>query len=192
MRVLIVSEGPHERAGALENLLVKLGGNHDSFESERVANDNIHTHPGKYPGYTKKAIRWLLEAEKRNYNALIFLIDEDGKRERRKQIKNAQNTDQSQLLHAMGVAIKTFDAWMLADEKALNLVLGCKINRQKEPEKISDPKKVCQELLEKSETGIPQREMYARVSSNMDIDILSDRCQKGFKPFAAYVRKIFE
>ena len=120
MRILVVSEGIHERAGALGNLLEKLGGKREFFESDRVANNEIHAFHGKGQGYFKKAVRWLLEAEKGNYDAMIFLIDEDGKKERRKQIENAQNTDQSQLPCAMGVAIKTFDAWMLTDEKVLS------------------------------------------------------------------------
>jgi hypothetical protein len=92
----------------------------------------------------------------------------------------------------MGVAIRMFDAWMLADEKALTEILGDNINRQADPETIPNPKKVCAELLEDSQIQISQREMYARVSSKINIDILYDRCQSGFKPFATYVRNIFQ
>ena len=191
MRVLVVSEGIHERAGALENLLEKLGGKREFFESDRIANDKIHAFHGKGQGYFKKAIRWLKEAESRGADILIFLIDEDGKRERINQIQGAQDSNLSPLPRAMGVAIRTFDAWMLADEKALSRVFGCKIDRQADPETIRDPKEICKKLLEKSKTGISQREMYASVSRNMDLDVLCNRCPSGFKPFAENVKRIF-
>jgi len=143
-------------------------------------------------GYFKRALRWLIEAEKRGADALILLIDEDGIRERTGQIQEAQDSLLSQLPRAMGVAIRMFDAWMLADERALTEVLGDNINRQTNPETIRDPKQVCAKLLEDSQIQISQREMYARVSSKINIEILCDRCKSGFKPFATYVRNIFQ
>jgi hypothetical protein len=190
MRVLVVAEGKHEQSGALENLLKRLGGDNSVFEFDRVSNKRIHAFHGK--GYFKRAFRWLKEAEKKGVDAIILLIDEDGKRERIEQIQEAQDSLLSQLPRAMGVAIRMFDAWMLADEKALTEVLDYKINRQTNPETIPNPKQVCEELLTNSQIQIPQREMYARVSCKINIEILCDRCQSGFKPFATYVRNIFQ
>ncbi len=192
MRVLVVAEGKHEQSGALENLLIRLGGDNSVFEFDRVSNKRIHAFHGKGKGYLKRASRWLKEAEKKGVDALILLIDEDGKRERIDQIQEAQDSLLSQLPRAMGVAIRMFDAWMLADEKALTEVLGDNINRQSNPETIRKPKQVCAKLLEDSQIQISQREMYARVSCKINIDILCDRCQSGFKPFATYVRNIFQ
>jgi len=175
----------------LENLLKRLGGVSASLEFDRVSNNKIHAVHGTGRGYFKRAVRWLKEAEERGANALILLIDEDGRSERIREIRDAQDYNQSQLARAMGVAIRMFDAWMLADEKALTEVLGDNINRQANPETIRDPKQVCAKLLEESEILISQSEMYARLSCNINIDILCDRCQSGFKPFATYVRKIF-
>jgi len=191
MRVLVVAEGKHELSGALDNLLKKLGGTSASFEFDRVSNKTIRAFHGKGPGYFKRAVRWLKEAETRGVNALVLLIDEDGESERIEQIRSAQDYLLSQLPRAMGVAIRMFDAWMLADEKALTQVLGYRINRQSDPETIRDPKQVCAELLKESPTQIPKREMYARISSSVDIDVLSDRCPLGFKPFAMYVKELF-
>ena len=73
MRVLVVAEGKHESSGALENLLNRLG-----------ENNAFH---GKGQGYFKRAVRWLKEAEERGVNALILLIDEDGRDERIEQIR---------------------------------------------------------------------------------------------------------
>lgn len=192
MRVLVVAEGKHERSGALEELLKRLGGRQATFESDRVQNNRIHTHPGKGQGYFKRAVRWLLEAQKRGVDALVFLIDEDGQSERIEQINTAQENSLSALPRALGVAIRTFDGWMLADEKALTDVLGCQIDKQPDPESIRDPKQRCADLLASSRNRIAQSEMYAKVSGCLDLDVLRARCEKGFGPFAERVRSIFE
>ncbi len=191
MTVLVVAEGKHELSGALENLLKRLGGDNAVFEFDRVSNKNIHAFHGKGKRYFKRAFRWLKEAEQKGADALILLIDEDGIRERIGQIQEAQDSLLSQLPRAMGVAIRMFDAWMLADEKALTEVLGNNVNRQTNPETIGNPKQVCAKLLADSQIQISQSEMYASVSSKINIEILCDRCKSGFKPFATYVRNIF-
>ena len=191
MRVLVVAEGKHESSGALENLLNRLGENNASFEFDRISRNTIHAFHGKGQGYFKRAVRWLKEAEERGVNALILLIDEDGRDERIEQIRSAQDSSLSQLPRAMGVAIRMFDAWMLADEKALSQVLGYNVNRQPDPETIRDPKEVCKNLLANSHNPMTQSEMYAGVSSEIDIDILCGRCPLGFRPFATHVRRIF-
>jgi len=192
MRVLVVAEGKHEQSGALENLLKRLGGHHHLFEHDRIANTDIpRVHRGK--GYFKKALRWVLEAENKGYDALIFLLDEHGINKRVQEIREAQDhISLSCLPRAMGVAIRMFDAWILSDEKALTEVLGDDINRQADPETIRNPKQVCAKLLANSQIQISQSEMYARVSCKINIDILCDRCQSGFRPFATRVRNIFQ
>lgn len=192
MKVLVVSEGKHEQSGALENLLKRLGGTYASFEFDRVSNNTIHTFHGKGKGYFKRAVRWIKEAENRKVDALVFLIDEDGKSERIEQIRDAQDSLLFQLRRAMGVAIRMFDAWMLADEKTLTHVLGYNVNRRPDPETICDPKEVCKDLLANSPNQLSQSEMYAAISHEVDIGVLCDRCPSGFKPFAASVRSIFQ
>jgi len=89
MRILVVCEGKHEWSGALKNLLVKLGGDEGGLEFDRVSNNEIHAVHGKGKGYFKRALRWLIEAEKRGVDGLILVIDEDGKRERIGEIQEA-------------------------------------------------------------------------------------------------------
>ena len=192
MRILVVAEGKHELEGALRNLLEKLGGEGSTFDYDRVSNSRIHAVHGTGNGYFKRALRWLLEAEKKGVDALILLIDEDGRSERPEQIRHAQDSSISRLPRAMGVAIRTFDAWILADEQALTKVLGDRINRQAEPETIRYPKQVCAQLLAGSQEGMSQSQMYERVAREINIDILFDRCQSGFRPFAIRVRNIFQ
>jgi len=197
MRVLVVSEGEHEQGGALENLLRRLGSGEAQFVSDCVRRDDIHAHHGKGPGYVKRALRWLKEAKRREMDALILLVDQDKPEYRRsEQVREAQEycnpkVPAFSLPRAMGVAVKMFDAWMLADEKALTDVLGYAVTKQREPETIDKPKKVCERLLEDSANEMAQREMYAEVALRLDIALLTSRCPKGFKPFAEHVRRVF-
>jgi len=192
MRVLVVAEGKHEWSGALVSFIKRLGGQNADFDKARVADKTIHALHGKGQGYFKKALRWVLEAQKRGYDAIIFLIDEDGDRERVRQIQKAnENFRLSQLPKAMGVAVKTFDAWMLADEKALTDVLGEPINRQREPESITDPKQVCKDLLSGSKLTMTQSQMYAELAERIDIHVLSNRCKIGFEPFSMNIQALF-
>ncbi len=197
MRVLVVSEGEHEQGGALEHLLRRLGGKEAQFVFDRVQRDDIHAHHGKGPGYIKRALRWLKEAKRREMDALILLVDQDKPECRRtEQVREAQEychpkVPAFNMPRAMGVAVKMFDAWMLADEKALSDVLGCAVAKQRDPETIGQPKKVCGRLLERGTNQMAQREMYAEIALRVDLDILTVRCPKGFRPFAENVRRMF-
>jgi hypothetical protein len=197
MRVLVVSEGEHEQGGALENLLRRLGGQKAEFVFDCVRRGDIHAHHGKGPGYVKRALRWLKEAKKREMDTLVLLVDQDNPGYGRgEQLQEAQEYCNPRvpafaLPRAMGVAIRTFDAWMLADEKALTEVLGCAIVKQREPETIRRPKTVCRKLLESGAKEMAQREMYAEIALRLDLDVLSSRCPKGFKPFAERVGRVF-
>jgi len=201
MRVLVVSEGRHElgrhaegrqqEPGALENLIRQLGGNQAELTFDKVSSNAIHVFNGKGAGFFKRAVGWLKEAQRRNVDALILLIDQDGERDRSEQIQSAQECRLLDLPHAMGVAIRTFDAWMLADEGALTEVLGGTISRQTEPETIRDPKAVCAGLLARGQNQMAQSEMYARIAHRINIGLLSARCPMGFGLFAKYVRQVF-
>jgi len=197
VRVLLVAEGEHERSGALENLVERLGGGEASFTPARVSDDRVHAFHGTGDGHTKRALGWLEWARQEEYDALILLIDQDRPEEKRsEQIRKAQeywdpDEPASNLPRAMGVAIKMFDAWMLADENALTEVLGCTVARQRNPETIRKPKKVCQKLLENGVNQMAQRDMYAEIALRLDLGILSSRCPKGFRPFAERVRGVF-
>jgi hypothetical protein len=190
MRVLLVSEGKHEQDGALESLVQRLAQKQISCEQDRVQKNAIHAYHGRGDGYFKKAVRWIFETQERGYDALILLIDEDGQKERTRQFDNAQNHPSINLPRALGVAIRSFDAWVLADERVLAEVLKCPISRQPNPETISDPKGKCTDLRDSSLCKISLSEMYSKVAEAIDLELLCTRCPNGFAPFAARVRSI--
>ncbi len=190
MRVLIVAEGHHEGGGALESLVRRLSTYQLECDFERISQKRIHAHHGRGRGFLKRAIRWMKEAERRGYEALVLLIDEDGQSERIGEIERAQEDRLARIKRALGVAIRTFDAWILADEQALSTVLEISVGRQPSPETISDPKQVCTTLLVESDKRMNQSEMYAGVAETAEIGILTDRCPNGFAPFAERVRAL--
>lgn len=188
MRILLVSEGPSELHGALQNLVRRLGMIEDDIEVDRVSQRSVHAHHGKGRGYFKRAVRWMLEAQKRGCDALILVIDQDGRPERTREIDEAQAYTGTPVLRALGVAIRTFDAWILADERALTGILETSVSRQPQPESILDPKGICRRLLHESECSMRLAEMYAATAEIADIAMLESRCPKGFAPFAQRVR----
>jgi hypothetical protein len=190
MKVLLVAEGKHELGGALETLVRRLSPLALEVEHDRVSNDKIHAHHGKGQGFFKRAVRWILEARKRGYEALVLVVDEDGHRERVKELDDAQEYSGIEFRRALGIAIRTFDAWMLADEEALTSVLEYPVQRQPSPETVRDPKEVCKQLLAASTIGIPQAEMYNRLAQAITFRLLKERCAKGFAPFAERVRSL--
>jgi hypothetical protein len=189
MKVLIVGEGKHELAGAMLALVGRLAPTGCVFDQANVRHD-IHVHHGKGRGYFKRAVRWMLEAQKRGYDALVLLIDQDGFSERTKELADAQAFDGAAIPRALGVAIRSFDAWMLADERALSSVLGCAVSRQPDPETIVNPKESCSDLLANASQPFSQTQMYAEVAKAFDLDVVANRCPKGFAPFAERVRAI--
>ena len=196
MKVLLVAEGKHERGredrdGALEILVRRLHQGICQCDLDRVSRNDIHVHRGKGQGYFKKALRWILEAEKRGYDAIILIIDQDNVPERVQEIADAQNEQRITLLRrALGVAIRTFDAWMLADEQALTRVLGYTVSPQRSLEERSDAKEVCAQLLSNSPTTMSQSAFYAFVARETEISTLERRCANGFAPFPQRVRSL--
>ena len=190
MKTLVVVEGPSELGGALQHFVERLSSAELTIDQERVSRQELHAHHGKGKGYFKRALRWMFEAQKRGYDAVVLLIDQDDRPERIKEFDDAQDYGEIGIRRAQGIAIRTIDAWILADEAALSTVLGCSVDRQRNPETISDPKSICRALRDESGTDIRLSEMYSAVAATADVAILAKRCPKGFSPFADRVRKL--
>jgi hypothetical protein len=113
------------------------------------------------------------EAEKRGYDAIVLVIDQDSVPERVQEVTRAQNAQLVALRRALGVAIRTFDAWMLADEQALTRVLGYAVSPQRSPEDMPDAKGVCTQLLGNSPMAMSQSKFYAFVAREADMSTLT-------------------
>ena len=51
------------------------------------------------------------------------------------------------LPRALGLAIKSFDAWVLADEVAMSTIVGHTVDRQRDMESLRDPKLICKGIF---------------------------------------------
>lgn len=192
MRALLVSEGKHEESGALEALVRRIVPRIDQCQWARVSDRRFQVQPGKGGGLFKRVVQWILEARRTGFDALVLVIDEDGYRERVRELDQAQ-AELNRTNHfprALGIAIRSFDAWMLADETALSATLQCPIQRQPSPEDNRDPKASCRSLRESSPEEISLRDLYAKLGLCIDLQCLSDRCPKGFGTFAARLRSL--
>ncbi len=192
MRTLIVSEGANELEGALPTLVDRLSSREIEPECLKVSDPRVRTHfrPGRDARYVKRALAWMRYALNEAFDALVLVIDQDGKRDREEQFSSAQSDRNLPVRRALGVAIRTFDAWMLADEQALTAALGKTVHRQRQPERLADPKAVCIGLRDDAGSSMGLTEMYRRVAVNADLHILQERCSKGFRPFAQHVREL--
>lgn len=191
MRVLLVSEGAHEEAGALESLVKRAAPQITACEWQPVSRSDIATRKGKGQGFFKRAVRWMLQARKEGYDALVLVIDEDGRPERAAEIEQAQQeiVQSSGIRRALGIAIRSFDAWVLADERALSAVLQRAVSRQPSPEDNRHPKDSCLALLQQSNVALRPRELYTKVAERIDLQCLAERCPAGFGVFAARLRQ---
>jgi len=190
VKVLIVAEGEHESSGALQTLIERLTEESHTYTVRRLKERGIGALHGRGRGFYKRAVRWLLEAQKHHFAAIVLLVDEDGYTNRVSEVNAAQDEPKGVPRRALGVAIRSFDAWMLADESALQSVLGLPIQRQADPESQRRPKEQCESLLAQANHPMPQREMYANISGCVDLSALEARCPRGFAPFAQRVRAL--
>ena len=194
MKLLVVSEGKHELDGSLETLVRRLLPFDVTITFDDVRGHVTKLHPIKGGfDYEKKALQWVMLAGQRGFDAIVLLVDEDGQPERIKGFRRAQErtAPPTPLPRALGVAVHTFDAWMLADEKALSDVLSRVIQCQPAPETIRDPKSICEQLRDVTpDCELKLADMYKSVAEKTRLEILEQRCPTGFKPFAERVRAL--
>ena len=193
MKVLIISEGKHELGGALETIVRRIMAIPAEFEALKVSDRALRVSHGRGPGYFKKAVRCLLYAAEHGYDAVVLLIDQDDQVERRRQLSDAQDEFRlTAIPRAMGVAVLTFDAWMLADEQALTSVLSHPVQRQPDPEMVADAKGRCTALRDESGADVSLTALYRAVAEVLDLEVLTPRCPLGYEPFAQRARQMAE
>jgi hypothetical protein len=190
MKVLLISEGEHELGGALATPVHRLNERCEEIEWKNVRDPELRSGHGKGHGIFKKAIRCLIYAQEQSFDAVILVVDQDDEVERRRHISAAQEYQRVSIRRALGLAIRTFDAWMLADETALATALGCQIQKQPDPETLRDAKDRCEQFRLKSNADLTQAQMYAAVAEHARIDELERRCPDGFATFSRRVRSL--
>ena len=195
--VLIVAEGEHELAGgaadaALPILVKRLLGDGVDLRpsSKRIRELSGHVHPGRGNPLARKFIGIMRLAERQGFDTVVILVDQDDDPSRHNAASVAQETTYTTLPRAIGIAIRSFDAWFLADHAALSEVLSTAISMQPDPERHDDPKSLCQSLATLSTTEFRLRDMYSMVAAVADLNIMKQKCPKGFGVFAERVASL--
>jgi len=198
MKILIVGEGPSEGVrkespsewvGALPALVQKIAKVEFSHDLKKISDRAVPRLHGTGNGYFKRSLEWMREAQKSGYDAIVLVVDQDDKQERVREVKRAQeDMTIATIRRALGVAIHKFDAWILADEKALSKVLQVTVQTLPAPEENPDPKETCKQLLDEHQSTLGLANLYAAVAEQIQVDTLEKKCPRGFAPFAKRVR----
>lgn len=189
--VLIVAEGEHELAGghadaALPTLVRRLLGDGIDLQvsSKRSREVSRHMHAGKGDRLGRKFIGIMQFAEREGFDTVVILMDHDGDDTRLTSATYAHEARLTSLPRAVGIAVRSFDAWILADHVALSSVLAITVDMQPNSESNSDPKMVCGSLCDAAGGDWRLRDLYSAVAAIVDLEILRARCPTGFASFA--------
>ncbi|HDY65411.1 MAG TPA: hypothetical protein ENH84_04155 [Phycisphaerae bacterium] len=144
-----------------------------------------HGKGGKWAKKTKRAIE---DARKGGYQGTVILIDRDRRSTAERLVPLIDARNEVSACCAVGNAVETFDAWMIADGKAVREAGGNASLSHPDPEKLNKdegtgdhPKDRAFRIFEGCSSLTP---VYAVVALYADIDFLKEKCSKGFAPFA--------
>lgn len=204
MRVLLISEGFHEgdpdadKSQALRAIVQRvlpLGTEFTWISVLHLPRGNPF--PGQNDGHVKLALKAMWYATKNRFDAVVLITDADRKHERITQFDQAQGSTHFSIPRALGIPVEAFDAWILADQKALSQVLEATVPLPRLPERYTGgkgspqhPKQVCKALMRKFGWTRRQREFYEAVCQCADLEVMAKRCPKGFRPFWERLKEI--
>lgn len=212
VRLMVVGEGPHElgdpetwesdgeAGGAALPVLVhrvlrepaevcyhkkKLSAKGSRNEQKRAK----HRH-GRGTKASGRVKIWIDRALRAGCHGVIILWDHDGDdvtdRLGQMRIGRDEMANDSFAAYpacAVGVAVKSFDAWMIADGAAVGQAEGDSANSHPSPESLGSAHATKTRAMDifGDEEGLRVR--YACVAEHTDLDTLAACCPEGFAPF---------
>jgi hypothetical protein len=143
----------------------------------------------------RKAKSAIQQAKRDGFSAAVIVIDRDRAANRRRIHSLGTGRDEMQYSStppcAVGMAVETFDAWMIFDADAARKAGGDHTKCHPNPEALSrkegtgeHPKDVAAAVFG-GKQGLGTA--YAAVASGVDLGRLKQVCHEGFAPFAADV-----
>ncbi len=125
----------------------------------------------------------LVAAAARADDGVAVVVDNDRlpRSERINSMRSGVASAASAVPCALGVAIEAFEAWMIADEDALERVLELprRTGSRENPETIRFPKQTLNDIARHRVTG---RDL-SKLAEEVDLDRLARRCRRGFGRF---------
>ncbi len=195
--VLIVAEGEHELMtgesdAALPRLVQRLVQSDVELQStsRRIREFTGRVHLGRGDRLGRKFIGIIRQAEREGFDSVVVLIDQDSDKTRHQSAAFAQNTTITSIPRAIGIAVRTFDAWFLADHIAMAKSCGATVDPQPDPETHRDPKSACESFVNEAAAPIRLRDLYSAIAEHIDVNLLRKRCPKGFAVFAERVESL--
>jgi len=159
----------------------------------RLFKPEKHTHRGPdLSRMAKKAIRTMRQATKEQCAAVVILVDRDeAGLARVRELRTGRDSVPAEynLPCAVGEAVHTFDAWMIADAQAVEAAGGSLGGIPLDQPEALLPERAKQ--LAKQALGHlgSMTDAFARVAQRVDLKGLAQRCPRGFAPFAGEVRE---
>jgi hypothetical protein len=146
---------------------------------------------GASRAWEKKALFSVYEARRFGAVGCAIVIDQDCNRDcnRLRALKAAQASLEHDVDFppcAVGVAVETFDAWMIVDGRAAKCAGAEGANTHGEPEKLTGKEKSGNHPKDRAEDifGGGLTEAYSAVAPSVDLAMLRERCPNGFGAFA--------
>jgi hypothetical protein len=187
-RVLVLGDGKHEvgdksaprsAQGSEPALLCLVRRLLDSPQSFALEGDLFRTtaaaHRRGRNKYMKKTISAIRRAKSEGFAGLAIVIDRDGYRDRERidalhEGREATEGEPS-LPCALGCAVESFDAWMLADRSAIAAAGGNVDALPAHPEDMARPKEDADSVFG-TVAGSGLGACYAQVAVSADLDLL--------------------
>jgi hypothetical protein len=152
---------------------------------------------GKGDRFEKKTMQAIREAKQQGFHAIVIAVDRDGHPASERLHPLAKGRDCMAGLGfppcVVGAAVETFDAWMIADGKAIGAAGGDASKSHTDPERLSGKEGSGQHPKDRAMVLFGGRdslgERYSRVAAVLDLELLSRCCPAGFEPFAREVRE---
>lgn len=208
-RIIVFGEGAHELGQRLDRalstddlpalpcLVHRLLDEPDQAEYSCAAFKSVPAVHGRGPKFGKKVKRAILKAHRDGHDGAVILIDRDARPdvERIQPMRRARDemVDGWYPPCAVGTAVEAFDAWMIADPKAIEQAGGDPKNSHRDPEALDGTPGSGQHPKDKA-AGIfgglkALGSKYAAAAKHADLGLLRRRCPRGFEPFAQEVEQ---
>ncbi len=140
-------------------------------------------------GFARKVKAAMVDAQAAGLDGVVFVIDRDGGsgRARLSEMRDGRakgEADGFAVPTVLGMAIEMLEAWLLADETALNHALGITLpGALPDPEGIADPKAKLNEVDDPAKFAGDAVARDEAIAEATRLNVVCKRCPRGFRPF---------